>query len=60
VVKEKLHLPKNKRLTVTCSTGVKEMSKMASKGARNGSYCPGNERCEVIIYALILLRDWAN
>jgi hypothetical protein len=26
---------------------VQEVSKTASKGAQNGSYCPGNERCEV-------------
>jgi hypothetical protein len=27
--------------------GVQEVSKTASKGAENGSQCPGNERCEV-------------
>jgi hypothetical protein len=27
--------------------GVQESSKMASKGAQNGIYCPGNERCLV-------------
>ena len=26
---------------------VQEVSKTASKGAQNGSYCPGNERCAV-------------
>jgi hypothetical protein len=26
---------------------VQEMSKTASKGAQNGSHCPGNERCAV-------------
>jgi hypothetical protein len=26
---------------------VSEVSKTASKGAQNGSYCPGNERCGV-------------
>jgi hypothetical protein len=28
--------------------GVQESSKPASKGAQNGSYCPGNERCAVV------------
>ena len=28
---------------------VQEVSKTASKGAQNGSHCPGNERCAVVL-----------
>jgi hypothetical protein len=38
---------KKKRLTVMWPSRVQERSKTASKGAQNGSYCPGNERCAV-------------
>ena len=35
--------------------GVQEASKTASKGAKNGTFCPGKERC-----AVIYLRDEAG
>jgi len=39
---------KKKRLTVTWSTKRRQrVPKMAPKGAQNGSYCLGNERCAV-------------
>ena len=41
---------KAKRLTAAWSMRCK-ISKIALKGAQNGSHCPGNERCAVKIVA---------
>ena len=41
----RLHLP-SKVAHGHVVHGVQEVSKTASKGAKNGSQCPGNERCE--------------
>jgi hypothetical protein len=34
---------------------VQEVSKTASKGAQNGSYCPGNERCAVVLTVTLII-----
>jgi hypothetical protein len=39
---------------------VQEVSKTASKGAKNDSFCPGNERCEVESTNAHAHCEWTN
>ena len=39
---------------------VQVVSKTASKGLQNGSHCPGNERCGVLIIVLIIIIPFVN